>query len=40
MQTLLLLPDPKSNKETIKALARSVKDKYENYAKINNKGIF
>ncbi len=34
---ITLLPDLKSNKETIKALARSVKDKYENYAKINNK---
>ena len=34
---ITILPDLKSNKETIKALARSVKDKYENYAKINNK---
>ena len=34
---ITLLPDLKSNKETIRALARSVKDKYENYAKINNK---
>jgi len=32
-----LVPDLESNKETIKALARSVKAKYENYAKINNK---
>ena len=34
---ITLIPDLRSNKETIKALARSVKDKYENYAKINNK---
>ena len=34
---ITLLPDLRSNKDTIKALARSVKDKYENYAKINNK---
>tara|TARA_Y100001960_G_scaffold973_1_gene973 strand:- start:586 stop:2991 length:2406 start_codon:yes stop_codon:yes gene_type:complete len=34
---ITLLPDLNSNKETIRALARSVKDKYENYAKINNK---
>ncbi len=32
-----LVPDLEGNKETIKALARSVKAKYENYAKINNK---
>ncbi|MEC9414360.1 MAG: endopeptidase La [Pseudomonadota bacterium] len=32
-----LVPDLEGNKETIKALARSVKVKYENYAKINNK---
>jgi len=34
---ITILPDLNSNKETIRALARSVKDKYENYAKINNK---
>ena len=33
---ITILPDLNSNKETIRALARSVKDKYENYAKINN----